>query len=101
MNALRSIHVVRKEPEKAVKWVTMGAEAGLPVAMFELGCHIDQGYGVVPDYPAAAEWYRRAADAGHGGAANNLCHMYTLGRGWALRIMIDVILLIVDPRLLN
>jgi len=36
----------------------------------------------VPDYPAALDWYRRAADAGIGEAAMNLCSMYTLGRGW-------------------
>jgi TPR repeat protein len=36
-----------------------------------------------PDYPAAAGWYRRAADDGHAGAAFNLSRMFTLGLGWA------------------
>jgi TPR repeat protein len=41
-----------------------------------------------PDYPAAAVWYRRAADAGEGDAAHNLCTMYTVGRGRAWQIML-------------
>jgi TPR repeat protein len=40
-----------------------------------------------PDYLAAADWYRRAAEAGHGAAAFNLCNMYALGRGRAWPIM--------------
>jgi TPR repeat protein len=31
-----------------------------------------------PDHPAAADWFRRAADAGDPNAAQSLCHMYTL-----------------------
>jgi len=82
MFRLAFIHSQRKEHETAVKWYTMGAEAGLPPAMFNLGVKIDQGEGVAaPDYPAAAGWYRRAADAGHGGAAHNLSNVYSVGRG--------------------
>ena len=41
--------------------------------MFALACLLDAGQGVAaPDYPAAADWYKRAADAGDGGAAHNL-----------------------------
>jgi TPR repeat protein len=59
-------------------------EAGLPQAMFDLGCWLDQGAGLAaPDYPAAAEWLRRAADAGVGVTAQNLANMYALGRGRA------------------
>jgi len=84
MTALGSIYDQRKEYEQAVEWYTMGAEAGLPVAKFSLGNMLDKGHGVAaPDYPAAADWFRRAADAGHGGAANNLSAMYLVGRGWA------------------
>jgi len=85
---LRDIHVSREEYEQAVKWATMGAEAGLPKAMFDLGCHLDLGEGVAaPDHLAAADWYRRAADAGDSGAAITLCRMYTVGRSWAWQIM--------------
>ena len=88
MDNLRSVHDERKEYEQAVTWATKGAEAGLPKAMFDLGLLLDQGLGVAaPDYPAAADWYRRAADSGVGEAANNLCQMYTVGRGRARQIM--------------
>jgi len=88
MDALGSIHYARKEHEQAVEWFTKGAEAGLPGAMYHLGCCLDSGEGVAaPDYPAAAGWYRRAADAGDGDAAHNLCTMYAVGRGRAWQMM--------------
>jgi TPR repeat protein len=31
------------------------------------------------DYPAAADWYTRAANAGHAAWAVDLCTMYTAG----------------------
>jgi len=84
MNVLGSICRMRNEQEHAVEWYTKAAEAGLPNAMYDLGCMLDAGEGMAaPDYPAAANWYRRAADDGHGTAAANLCSMYTVGRGWA------------------
>jgi len=84
MKVLGSIHSARDEHEQAVGWFTKGAEAGLPGAMFALGCCLDAGDGVAaPDYPAAAGWYRRAADAGAGAAAYNLSCMYAVGRGRA------------------
>jgi hypothetical protein len=82
MYAMGIIHGVRGEYEQAVKWHTKGAEAGLPRAMFNLGTLLEEGEGVAaPDCPAAAGWYRRAADAGDTAAAVNLCSMYTVGRG--------------------
>jgi len=69
---------------RAMEWLTKGAEAGLPIAMFNLGCSLDKGQGVTaPDYPAAAGWYRLAADAGNASAAVNLSSMYLVGRGRA------------------
>jgi len=71
-----------KEHEQAVGWFTKGAEAGLPSAMFNLAVLLDKGDGVAaPDYPAVADWYRRAADAGNWRAAHNLSNMYTVGCG--------------------
>jgi len=85
---LGSIYVVRKEYEQAVAWFAKGAEAGLPKAMHELGVCLDSGEGVeAPDHLAAADWYRRAADAGIGFSANNLCAMYTVGQGRAWQPM--------------
>jgi TPR repeat protein len=49
-----------KEHEKAVAWFRKGAEAGLPRAMFNLGCSLDMGEGVEADYTAAASWFQRA-----------------------------------------
>jgi len=72
------------EQEQAVPWYTKAAEAGLPKAMFSLGLCFDKGDGMAaPDYPAAASWYRRAADTGHWGGASNLSSMYRFGRGRA------------------
>jgi len=52
--------------------------------MFNLATMLDKGQGAAaPDYPAAADWYKRAADAGDGDAPVNLAHMYTNGRGRA------------------
>jgi hypothetical protein len=89
MHAMGGIHHVRNEYEQAVAWFTKGAEAGLPNATFNLGVCLDQGQGVVaPDYPGAADCYRRAAEADHGEAASNLSGMYAVGRGGAWQIMI-------------
>jgi len=88
MDALGSVHSLRKEHERALQWFTKAAEAGLPQATGNLACCLDMGDGVAaPDYPAAADWYRRAADAGDGGAASNLAHMYSVGRGRAWQII--------------
>ena len=88
MDTLAFIHDERKEHERATEWYTKGAEAGVPKAMFILGCRLDDREGVAaPDYPAAAGWYRRAADAGVREAANNLATMYAVGRGRAWQIV--------------
>jgi hypothetical protein len=84
MEMLESIYHDWKEYEQALKWATKGAEAGLPKAMFILGCRLNAGEGTAPpEYQAAADWYRCAADAGCGSAAQNLSKMYLIGRGWA------------------
>ena len=71
-----------------MEWYTKGAEAGLPKAMYFLGASLERGEGVAaPDHRAAADWYRRAANAGSGDAADRLCHMYTAGRGKAGQVM--------------
>jgi hypothetical protein len=88
MTVLGNAHGERNEHEHALTWLTKAAEAGLPKAMYNLGCVLDAGKGVAaPDYPAAADWYRCAADAGHGAAAANLCTMYQVGRGRARQNM--------------
>ena len=107
MHALGSIYYERKEHERAVGWYTKGAEAGLPQAMFNLGCSLDGWEGNRiggSDVPAAAEWYRRAADApgGFGPALANLRSMYLVGRGRVCRsYACHVDLHISDPRFLS
>jgi len=86
MNVLGEFHRGWEEHDQAVQWYAKSAEAGLPSAMFSLGCCLD-GQGGQPDYPAAADWYRRAADAGVGEAAYNLTSMYRVGRGRACQIV--------------
>jgi hypothetical protein len=82
MNALGLVYRARHEYEQAVGWFTKGAECGLPRAMLDLGWSLEEGQGVATaDYPAAADWYRRAAAAGVGEAAANLAAMYSVGRG--------------------
>ena len=85
---LGMLHHKREEYEQAVGWFTKGAKAGLPGAMFCLGCTLDKGEGIAaPDYPAAAVWYKRVADAGDAASANNLSSMYMVGRGRAWQIV--------------
>ena len=98
MLALGSTHAKRKEHDQAKEWFTKGAETGLPKAMFALGWCFDKGEGGAPDYPAAVDWYRRAADAGDADAAINLSTMYAVGRA---DDACHVILYIEDPRFLS
>jgi len=83
MFSLGEMYLTRKErgqAAQAVHWFTKGAEAGLPDAMFNLAQCLDEAG---EDHPAAAGWYKRAADAGDEWAANNLSNMYAVGRGRA------------------
>jgi TPR repeat protein len=75
MLTLGTIHRERKEHEQAVAWFTKAAEAGLPEAMFNLGCCLDEGEGVAADPQAAMGWFRRAADAG--GRCNGVARLPT------------------------
>ena len=84
MFVLGQVHDVMHATEQATEWLTKAAETGLPRAMYTLGCRLDSGEGAAaPDYPAAAGWYKRAADAGAGDAAEDLSNMYQVGRGRA------------------
>ena len=102
MSALGQAHADRKEHDQAMAWFTKAAETGLPTAMFTLGWQLDgqdQGEGgATPDYPAAAGWYKSAADAGVGDAAVNLSSMYINGRGKAWLQMPATFLHILHPQ---
>jgi hypothetical protein len=57
------------------------AEAGDPIAQFNLGLMYDLGDGVPQDDAEAARWYRRAAEQGVVEAQNNVGHMHANGEG--------------------
>lgn len=57
------------------------AEAGDPIAMFNLGVHYDAGKGVSRDLKEAAKWYLKSAEAGFAHAQNSIGSMYQAGDG--------------------
>lgn len=57
------------------------ANAGDPEAQNYVGEIYERGFGVTPDYQAAAQWYRKAADQGFARAQINLGHLYEKGLG--------------------
>jgi TPR repeat protein len=52
--------------------LTRMAEAGDPVAQYNLGFMLEKGVGVKQDYPAAFNWFRKAADQGYADAQVSL-----------------------------
>jgi len=57
------------------------AKNGDTDAQYELGVSIIDGMGNPPDYPEAAEWFRKAAGQGHPGAQAALGFLYHRGLG--------------------
>lgn len=57
------------------------AEAGDPQAQFEVARMYQDGDGTKKDLHAAAAWYQKAADRGHGGSQVQLGLMYANGQG--------------------
>jgi len=57
------------------------AEKGDRNAQFALAVRYQFGNGVKPDFNKAADWYSKAANAGHLGAMNNLAALYFDGKG--------------------
>jgi TPR repeat protein len=67
--------------ESAVAQFRTLAEAGNPVAQYNLGVLYENGQGVPKDYARAVEWYRKGAEQGYSEAQNNLANMYAFGLG--------------------
>jgi hypothetical protein len=65
----------------ALKVWLPAAQQGDVNAMNYVGEIYEQGLGVEPDYPLAAEWFRKAADKGHSPSMINLGSLYEAGRG--------------------
>lgn len=67
--------------EKAVFWLTKGAELGEAWAMHNLGYHYAYGIGVPADASIATSWYLKAANLGEASSQNNLGWRYFEGDG--------------------
>lgn len=61
-------------------WLPL-ANAGDKDAQTFVGEIFEKGHGIQPDYLAAAEWYRKAADQGYARARINLGFLYEKGLG--------------------
>lgn len=59
------------------------ADEGVAEAVFLMGTAYDEGLGKTADIATAVQWYRRAANLGHGLARHNLGNVYFEGRGVA------------------
>lgn len=57
------------------------AEAGDPVALFEIGARYTEGRGVAPDLSEAANWYKLAADRGFAPAQYRVANLFEKGTG--------------------
>lgn len=58
-----------------------GANAGHPIAMFNLGCSYLHGDGIEQNYEKAFEWFEKSANLGHANAMNSLANRYAYGEG--------------------
>lgn len=66
-------------PSDSAKTQPQGGED--PESNFLHGIQFAEGDGVVKDYAAAAQFYRKAAEAGYAPAQYNLAHLYENGLG--------------------
>ena len=55
---------IEENPEKAYYWFVKCAESGNDQAMFNVGLFTAKGFGTERDFAKAAEWMRRASEAG-------------------------------------
>lgn len=61
--------------EKAYDFLLRLAEKGIPEAMFNLGEYFREGKAVEKDPEKAAEWYRKALEAGYAPDEEDLEHL--------------------------
>ncbi|OCW56389.1 SEL1-like repeat protein [Hoeflea olei] len=57
------------------------ADAGNPLAFYEIGARFTDGRGLPVDLAAAASWYQRAANLGHAPSQYRLANFYEKGSG--------------------
>ncbi len=70
-----------KDYVRARAWCAAAAERDAASSQTLYAELMEHGHGGPVDHAAAARWYRRAGDQGHGHALFALSHMYREGRG--------------------
>ena len=70
-----------RDAQKSYELYLKAAEAGLPLAQYNIAVALDRGEGTQPDLAQAVKWYQRAANAGNAEAQSNLAVLYLTGRG--------------------
>jgi TPR repeat protein/predicted Ser/Thr protein kinase len=70
-----------RDPQAALRWWALAADAGDPRAMRKLGEVHEDGWCVAPDDSEAASWYRRAAEKGDGRAMVLLANLLEFSSG--------------------
>ena len=74
---LRGTYGQTVDPAQAVPWLTKAADAGNPLAAFELAKLYDDGTGVARDSAKAMPLYQKALDGGRSEIAAYVCDRYT------------------------
>lgn len=70
-----------KEYNKAISWLTKGANKGYSDAQYLLGLMYFNGEGCEKNTSTAVYWYRKSAEQDHAGAQCNLGYCYVNGIG--------------------
>ena len=70
-----------RDAQKSYELYLKAAEAGLPLAQYNIAVALDRGDGIQPNLAQAVMWYQRAANAGNAEAQSNLAVLYLTGRG--------------------
>ena len=83
MNFERDEGQARTIASELIDHIESLAENRVAEAVFLMGTAYDEGLGKTADIETAVQWYRRAADLGHGLARHNLGNVYFEGRGVA------------------
>jgi TPR repeat protein len=80
---LRYLSGATKDPRAAMRWMTMAAAHGQPVAEYVLGTMYSRGNGATADAARALQWYEAAALQGNRKAMHALAVAYAEGEGVA------------------
>ncbi len=81
--ALRYLAAGHRDPAQALRWTSLAAVHGHPVAQYLLGTLYAQGTGTAADAARALQWYEAAALQGNRKAMHALAVAYAEGLGTA------------------